>query len=74
MKKLILLALVAVMMVGCSLDGKDVTDIHSVCIIDSCEYVVVSGFSYPTHKGNCKYCAERRKKELQEIVEQLKDK
>ena len=38
--------------------------------IDSCEYLIgrkISGdysFGYMSHKGNCKYCAERRKREL----------
>jgi hypothetical protein len=30
---------------------------------DECEYLV--GFRLLTHKGNCKYCAERSKKEEQ---------
>jgi len=39
--------------------------------IDSCEYLIgntscgYQGYSYMTHKGNCKYCAERRKRELE---------
>lgn len=38
--------------------------------IDSCEYLIgntacgYQGYGYMTHKGNCKYCAERRKREL----------
>ena len=31
-------------------------------VIDSCEYI--EGFSRLAHKGNCKFCAERRKTEL----------
>lgn len=44
-----------------------------VVIIDSCEYLIGSksmsyqGFGYLSHKGNCKYCAERRKRELQNL-------
>lgn len=40
-------------------------------IIDSCEYLMgrecrgYDGYGYLSHKGNCKYCAERRKRELQ---------
>lgn len=40
-------------------------------IIDSCEYLMgrdgngYTGYGYLSHKGNCKYCAERRKRELQ---------
>lgn len=33
----------------------------STIIIDSCEYVI--GYHLLAHKGNCKFCAERRKKE-----------
>ena len=42
-------------------------------VIDSCEYLIgrdyagYYGFGYLTHKGNCKYCAERRKRELQNL-------
>ena len=37
-------------------------------VIDSCEYLIGStstgygGYGYFSHKGNCKYCAERRKR------------
>lgn len=42
-------------------------------VIDSCEYLIGRklsgdyGFGYLSHKGNCKYCAERRKQELQNV-------
>lgn len=77
MKKIILLALAALMMVGCDntdanghikLDGG--FDTPGSFIIDSCEYISwVYGF---THKGNCRFCKERRQQELKELVEQLK--
>lgn len=41
-----------------------------IVVIDSCEYLIGSryepsvGYGYLSHKGNCKYCAERRKREL----------
>ena len=44
-----------------------------VVVIDSCEYLIgksgadYQGFGYLSHKGNCKYCAERRKRELQNL-------
>ena len=79
MKKLLLLALTAIMMVGCEntdanghikIDGG--FDTPSTCLIDSCEYI---SWSYAlAHKGNCRFCKERRQKELKELVEQLKDK
>ena len=78
MKKIILLALVTLIMVGCCnettnsvLVGKGLHDAH-LYDIDSCEYIAWAGGV--THKGNCRFCAERRKQELKELVEQLKEK
>jgi hypothetical protein len=77
---LILLALFALMMVGCiekdsnghiAINTGNVTN-PKIAIIDSCEYVQ---WSYGlAHKGNCRFCKERRQKELKELVEQLKKK
>lgn len=43
----------------------------SIIDIDSCEYLVLirpnSYYGVMAHKGNCKYCAERRKKELEKL-------
>lgn len=92
MKKLLLLALTAIMMAGCCNTQKKETECDKtfkerwhgfhVEVIDSCEYILRyteresgnQGFgqSFMAHKGDCKYCAERRKKELKELVEQLK--
>ena len=79
MKKIILLALTTLMMVGCG-DKFIETDYHTseelrVSIIDSCEYIHYScgwGPEY-THKGNCRFCKERRQKELEELVIKLKE-
>ena len=39
----------------------------STRVIDSCEYIAWGrGLA---HKGNCKFCAERRKQEIKEIIE-----
>lgn len=47
-----------------------------VVVIDSCEYLIghegheyadYRGYGYLSHKGNCKYCAERRKQESQNL-------
>lgn len=53
-----------------------------IVLIDSCEYIVchsVGGtqsmlFEQPIyiHKGNCKFCAKRRKKEQEELIRKLK--
>lgn len=75
MKKIILLALTALMMAGCgnerpikNVDGVDVVT------VDSCEYircVTYYGYCVYSHKGNCRFCKERSQKELKELVEQL---
>lgn len=79
MKKIILFALTA-LMVGCTeKDSNGHIAINTgnstnpeIIIIDSCEYV---SWSYGlAHKGNCRFCKERRQKELKELVEQLKEK
>lgn len=77
MRKLILLVPLAVIMAGCSLEGRDLSEAYVSCEIDSCEYVVISGFTDPTHKGNCKYCAERDsikwEKRKAELIKELKN-
>ena len=79
MKKLLLLALTAIVMVGCDQQqyANDITkDDFGVCVYDSCEYLIAAhGYKgFLAHKGNCKYCAERRKQELKELIKELKDK
>ena len=59
----------------------------NIVTVDSCEYLIKSekggggyqGYGYFAHKGNCRFCKERdsikwekRRKELEELVEQLK--
>lgn len=78
MKKIILLALVTLIMVGCDYipTGYTTFDGKRVVLIDSCEYIEYPngyGLSY-THKGNCRFCAEHRKQEMETLVEQLKGK
>ena len=52
------------------LDTGNMNNPHIV-IVDSCEYIRWNyGF---THKGNCKYCAERRMKEQEELIRRLKE-
>ena len=106
MKKIILLVLTALIMVGCDTrteeqryndyirEQKEVNRRieyqnrwkgYSVIIVDSCEYIVktidvatdsrsATQSGYLAHKGNCRFCAERRKQELKELVEQLREK
>lgn len=76
MKRIILLALTALTVVGCdyrnpdgSYDSSRSVELSTVAI-DSCEYI--KGTYKLAHKGNCKYCAERRKQELRELIDSLK--
>lgn len=54
--------LVAVIFTGCK-DEQYVKDEFEIMEIDSCEYVVkyYDMNYFFSHKGNCKYCAERSK-------------
>ena len=39
------------------------------CVIDSCEYITWGhGLA---HKGNCRFCAERHRNEINDLVKQL---
>lgn len=96
MKKIILLALTALMMVGCDTRTEEqrYNDYlqkqnevkrqierwkgYSVIVVDSCEYIVKTidydkGYrnatqsGYLAHKGNCRFCAERRKQEMEKV-------
>ena len=75
---LILLALTALMMVGCEYQNPDGSYNTSkslmmeTVVIDSCEYI--SGYYRLAHKGNCRFCKERRQKELKELIKQLNEK
>ena len=73
MKKIIFIALTTLMMVGC-LDKRDNNGVpYSVIVVDSCEYLDGGHLSTVGHKGNCRFCKERRQKELEELVEQIKE-
>ena len=74
MKKIILLALAALMMVGCIKDGKVDRSGFVIVEIDSCEYIKWNASYGYQHKGNCRFCQERRQKELEELVIKLKEK
>lgn len=74
MKKLLLLALLIIMMVGCK-DEEDreyATDergyTYQMLVIDSCEYICTPYYKL-AHKGNCKYCLERSKKMIKEQID-----
>ena len=75
MKKILLLTLLAIIMVGCkestNNDRNYATDergyTYEVTVIDSCEYFRSS--YYMIHKGNCKFCLERNKKLVKEQID-----
>lgn len=76
MKKIILLVLTYFIAVGCdhqNADGSYDTSrslMMETVVIDSCEYV--SAYNRLAHKGNCRFCAERRKQEIKDLVNALK--
>ena len=77
-KKIILLALTALIMVGCE-DERPIKNVDGVDVmtIDSCEYIrsyTYYGHYVYSHKGNCLFCKERRQKELEKLVIKLKEK
>lgn len=70
MKKIILLALIALMMVGCKyktdaeIEEAERLNGFNIDVIDSCEYLKADetsgyqGYGYFAHKGNCRFCKE----------------
>ena len=72
-----LLTLTALMVVGCEhqtdtkIDEAKQLNGFKIVVIDSCEYLknaVWIGnqvYGYFAHKGNCRFCKERRQKELE---------
>ena len=74
-KKLILLVFIAVSITGCDKRNADGTYTSTyrqrTYVIDSCEYIGILDLgngNYLAHKGNCKFCTERRKQELRELL------
>jgi len=66
------------MMTGCTSTSKEIgiAGDFQIIEVDSCEYLkalYIGGTSYFAHKGNCKYCKERREKEIEEIINELKN-
>jgi hypothetical protein len=68
MNKFSYVLLVSIILLGCEKDGEVVSSLNDkdikIYVIDNCEYIGdVRGGSrdFLTHKGNCKFCAERAK-------------
>lgn len=75
MKKIVFIALTALLLVGCKKTDKyydeKIPNGYHVVVIDSCEYIN-AGYGYGQfHKGNCKYCEQRRKKEQKELIQKI---
>ena len=75
-KKIILLTLTALMMVGCESEETERLKGFNLTVVDSCEYLIggEQGYGFFAHKGNCRFCKERRQNELEELVIKLKEK
>ena len=78
MKKVILLALTAMMMARCEKPVTiDIKEGLKIVNIDSCEYIKCSTYGINSyvycHKGNCRFCKERRQKEFEELIIKLKE-
>ena len=77
MKKIIALALLATIMVGCKESTNNDRNYatcergytYEVLVIDSCEYFRSSYIL--AHKGNCRYCAERNRRIIREQVDSI---
>ena len=37
---------------------------YTIVVIDSCEYIKTSSYNGLAHKGNCKYCNERKNNKI----------
>ena len=75
MKKLVLLALSAMIMVGCNYRNPDGSYDTSksmtmeTVVIDSCEYI--SGYCRLAHKGNCRFCQQRMRQMMWEVQDSI---
>lgn len=89
MKKIILLALATLMMVGCNIETRRhygtvyVGNNWEIFLINDSTYLMIPEYKeYHTpfilkdilKEDSCQYCKERRQKELKELSEQLKEK
>ncbi len=68
MNKFAYVILASIILCGCEKDGEVLSNVNGTQIknyvIDNCEYIGdIRGGSrdFLTHKGNCKFCAERAK-------------
>ncbi len=71
MKKLLLFVFAVVLLCGCAEHNKsfDISE-DDIIEIDGCEYIK-KRFKVPVHKGNCKYCQQRNKDMVIEVVDSI---
>jgi len=78
MKKVLFVLIISILFTSCNLpatvDDTKYDKNSYIVVIDSCEYLREETYCYNiyVHKGNCKYCEQRRKQELKTIIEELK--
>ena len=75
MKKIVILIFTVLAIVSCEYRTEEEREEakrlggFNIVIVDSCEYLIkdetagYSGYGYFAHKGNCRFCKERREKE-----------
>ena len=75
MKKIVILASIILLSMGCKKKEPHtyISDEYKVEIMDSCEYIFYNHSYGFQHKGNCRFCLERRKKELDYLINKLKE-
>ena len=71
MKKLLLFIFSVVLLCGCAehnktfeISGDDIVE------MDGCEYIKKK-FNPPVHRGNCKYCKQRNREMVIEVVDSI---
>jgi hypothetical protein len=79
-----MLLLAVLLMVGCKyktnteIEEQNRLNGFNIVVVDSCEYLYkkipagYAGYGFMAHKGNCRFCKERRQKELKELVIKLR--
>jgi len=81
MKKVLFILIISILFTSCAEHPATVEEDDVKCdkssyivIIDSCEYLREHTYACNIyiHKGNCKYCEQRRKEELKTIIKELK--
>ena len=74
MKKLIFLIFASLIMASCQQKETRWVNGYKIIVVDSCEYLQDNrGYGAFNHKGDCRFCKERRQKEMEELLKQLRN-